>query len=147
MVILFDLGRPLRCADLSVLGRCLPLWFLLLLLYLLYLLRSTEVLDAAKDQIGAVDLCDRHDDIHHLTVAVCIPNGGKQEFLLSGSFAELLVLLRGHGKLAHIAGLSQHLRKVDLSGNRLVVLRQRHAQRQHIFEGGAAQSDSYLAAR
>ena len=143
MVILFDLGRPLRCTGLSVLGRSLSLWFLLLLLYLL---RSAKVLDATKDQIGAVDLCDRHDDIHYLTVAVCIPNGGKQELLLSSSFSELLVLLRGHGKLAHIACLSQHLRKVDLSGDRLVVLCQRHAQRQHIFEGGAAQSDSYLAA-
>ena len=58
-----------------------------------------------EDLIGPIQLGHRQDHVDQLPLAVPVPDGGKQQLLLSRPVLKFLVLLRGHGELPEISRL------------------------------------------
>ena len=90
-----------------------------------------------KDLVGPVQLRHRQDHIDDLPAAVPVMDGGVQQLLPFCQLLKLMILFRGHGELAQIPRLPQHLSQVDLAGNPLMVFSQGQADGQHIFQGRA----------
>ena len=81
-----------------------------------------KVSDALKNEIGSLQLCDRHGHIYHLAATIRIPDDRKQDLLFDCPLLECLILIRRHGEHSDIPCLPEHFSHVDLPGQGLVVL-------------------------
>ena len=92
------------------------------------------VQDTLENPVGPVHLRGGEDYIEQFLFAIFVGDGGEQDTLFLRQFLERLVLRGRHGKRAEVPRLPQHIGKADFAVDFLMVLCQRHHNRQQVLE-------------